>query len=100
MSMYRHGDVMIASIKKLPSGCERKPHVILARGEVTGHSHRIEPNSSAVLFESGNETFLQVTESGANVIHEEHKPIELPPGLYRVWRQREYSPREIRVIRD
>jgi hypothetical protein len=34
------------------------------------------------------------------IIHEEHSPIPLARGFYRVWRQREYSPQEIRVVRD
>jgi hypothetical protein len=34
------------------------------------------------------------------VVHEEHRPITLTSGYYRVWRQREYSPEEIRVVRD
>ena len=35
-----------------------------------------------------------------SVVHEEHATITLSSGYYRVWRQREYSPEEIRVIRD
>jgi hypothetical protein len=34
------------------------------------------------------------------VIHEEHAPIPLPTGYYQVWRQREYTPQEIRIVRD
>jgi hypothetical protein len=36
----------------------------------------------------------------ATLTHEEHAPVTLTTGYYRVWRQREYSPEEIRVVRD
>jgi hypothetical protein len=41
-----------------------------------------------------------VLADSATVTHEEHGPITLPRGTYRVWRQREYSPEAIRVVRD
>jgi hypothetical protein len=34
------------------------------------------------------------------VIHEEHQPITLEPGIYRVWQQREYTPEAIRRVVD
>jgi len=34
------------------------------------------------------------------VVHEEHGPISLEPGTYRVWIQREYSPEAIRRVLD
>ena len=98
--LYRHGDVLIQKEKALPKTKRKLQHVILAHGEVTGHSHRIEPLHSANLYETPDGLFLEVAVSGATVVHEEHHPIELPHGYYRVWRQREYSPEEIRIIRD
>ena len=98
--LYRHGDVLIAPVDEIPQTRRKLQHTILAHGEVTGHSHRIEDNKSADLFESPTELFLHVKAKEATVIHEEHAPIVLPQGYYRVWRQREYSPEEIRIIRD
>jgi hypothetical protein len=66
---------------------------------VTGHTHRVEPRDAAELFESAGMLFLRVR-APARVVHEEHAPIALDPGTYRVWRQREYSPAEIRTIQD
>lgn len=31
-------------------------------------------------------------QTGATLVHEEHRAIEIPQGFYRVWRQREYRP--------
>ena len=98
--MFRHGDVLIQRLRSRKlKGARRLPHLILAHGEVTGHTHRVQPESAAELYESDGELVLCVR-SEATVVHEEHKPITLPPGTYRVWRQREYTPEEIRTIRD
>jgi hypothetical protein len=44
--------------------------------------------------------YLRVTAPTATLIHQEHGPVVLPQSDYRVWRQREYSPKEIRIVRD
>jgi hypothetical protein len=43
--------------------------------------------------------FLRIV-STSLLTHEEHRAIPLPPGLYRVARQREYSPDVIRHVAD
>ena len=96
----RHGDVMIESSDSIPFRNRKLKHLILAHGEITGHSHRIKERDAAFLFETPKGLYLRVTSEHATVIHEEHHDIVLPKGDYRVWRQREYSPEEIRVIRD
>ena len=97
---YRHGDVLIEEVDHLPTRREKLQHTILAHGEVTGHCHRIKEFDDADLYESPNGLFLHVRGTAVSVIHEEHMPITLATGFYRVWRQREYSPKEIRVVRD
>src|SRR5438105_2504738 len=97
--MWRHGDVMIATVNQFPKQVRRNPSTILVRGEITGHCHRIEDPNSAILWQGSNESFIEVIAESARLIHEEHRPITLPKGLYRVWQQREYTPRAIlRVI--
>lgn len=98
--MWRHGDVMIAKVEKLPEGAKPKHGNVLVRGEVTGHSHRIQDVGSAELYEADGQLFLHVGEAGARLVHEEHKPIALPAGYYRIWQQREYTPEAIRRVRD
>ena len=39
-------------------------------------------------------------ETGGRLMHEEHAPITLPKGWYRVIRQREYVPGAVRVVAD
>ena len=102
----RQGDVLILSVNELPSNIEsvvRETNaVVLAHGEATGHAHAIR-NERAALFRDPKlmAVFLQV--SGDDTValeHEEHDTVHLPPGNYRVIRQREYSPEAIRNVAD
>lgn len=98
--MWRHGDVLIAGVEKIPSNAKRRPDVVLARGEQTGHMHRIEYPDTAELWELNGQLYIKVITDTARIVHEEHKPITIPQGLYRVWQQREYSPEKIRPVYD
>ncbi len=98
--MYRHGDVFLDTTDKIPSAARRLPHCVLAEGEATGHRHEILQEHAAELFEHGNERFLSVICQEASLVHPEHATIALPRGIYRVWFQREYSPKEIRRVVD
>jgi hypothetical protein len=100
MALYRHGDLLVSRVDGLPRNARRLQHLVLAQGELTGHSHRITERDAAMLYETGSDLFLDVTGGVATLVHQEHGPIELPTGVYHVWRQREYTPAEIRVVRD
>ena len=100
MALYRHGDLLVQNIEEIPAEVRPVNHLVLAEGELTGHSHRIAEKDAARLYQSDSALYLRVTETLATLIHQEHGPIQLPQGIYRVWRQREYSPQEIRVVRD
>lgn len=102
----RQGDVLIERIAALPSALKKIPRengrVVLAHGEVTGHAHAIA-DEHADLFQSEQEagvTFLEVRDAVAALTHDEHSTIQLAPGKYRVVRQREYTPTEIRSVAD
>lgn len=97
---YRHGDVIVQQVRKLPEMRRKLSHTILAHGEITGHCHRIQQGNAGALYETSEGLFLEVTGDTATLVHEEHASISLTKGVYRVWRQREYSPEEIRTIRD
>lgn len=98
--LYRQGDIFIAATRAVPRGAEPRPHCVLAEGEVTGHSHRVEDPATARLYRHSTSLYLDVFADRATVVHDEHGPITLPRGTYRVWRQREYSPEAIRTVRD
>jgi hypothetical protein len=90
---FRQGDVLLVAVDAIPETAVRQPRrgrLVLAEGEATGHAHAIaEPDARE--FRVGDERFVLVR-SAAQVIHEEHATIELPPGAYRVVIQREYRP--------
>ncbi len=98
--MYRHGDLLVAPVNQIPRGARKLQHLVLAEGELTGHSHRIAEAEAATLFRDQDSLYLRVTGPHATLVHQEHGPIQLPRGSYRVWRQREYSPQSIRIVRD
>ena len=107
--IYRQGDVLLTLVAKLPEGAKDiTPHerIVLAFGEATGHAHAVaeprtkdQPKGRARLWDAGAERYLQVLEKTA-LRHEEHAPVPLAPGIYRVTTQREYSPEEIRRVSD
>jgi len=98
--MWRHGDIIIAAIPAIPKGARQRASTVLAKGELTGHSHRIEDSETGRLWDHRTEMFLEVTAPSARLVHQEHKPITLPQGTYRCWFQREYTPESIRRVID
>lgn len=100
---FRQGDVLLERVNSLPQGvtpvAREGGRIVLAHGEVTGHAHAIK-NRVAKFYQAGNgERFLEVPQA-CSVTHEEHGAIPLEPGIYRVKRQREYSPEAIRNVAD
>ncbi len=49
--LWRQGDIFIQSAGGVPRGAVRRAEPMLAEGELTGHQHRIEDSSNAVVFE-------------------------------------------------
>jgi hypothetical protein len=98
--LWRQGDVFMASVASVPKAANPRPHCVLAEGEATGHNHRVADPAAARLYADSASLYLKIVADSATVVHQEHGPITLPRGIYRVWRQREYSPEAIRTIRD
>lgn len=113
MKLYRQGDVLISQVAQLPEAAQpvensTSPKIVLAWGEVTGHHHRIENDGDVAEAQEFTmkdaagavRRFLKVFDLGATVKHEEHAAIALPPGLYEITQQREYTPEAIRNVAD
>ena len=66
----------------------------LAEGEVTGHAH-VATSPTAVVYGEGVNRLLEAPD-GTPIKHEEHKEFKLPPGNWKVTRQREVDPEEER----
>ncbi|MBN2563817.1 MAG: hypothetical protein JXQ75_23125 [Phycisphaerae bacterium] len=98
--MWRQGDVFIDRVQSIPRSAKVRPNLTLAEGEITGHAHRVADSSTATLYADEDDLYLEVTADTAVITHEEHGSVTLDRGAYRVWRQREYTPEEIRTVRD
>lgn len=102
MMQFRQGDVLLIRVRSIPKSAQRQAvtdHIILAHGEVTGHAHTIDARHAIASLDEGGVMFLTVEEL-TEVRHNEHSPLTLEPGSYRVVRQREYSPAAIRNVAD
>ncbi len=92
-AQFRQGDVFLIEIERLPEDASEEIHserIVLAYGEATGHSHSVS-NMDAKLYHSAGERYL-VVEAAAKLVHEEHEAIALAGGVYKVVRQREFTP--------
>ncbi len=102
---WRQGDIYFVKLDREPELDEAKPikSGIIARGEETGHMHRVSSSSlaeGAALFASGGSMFLRTADSGATIVHDEHGPIQLPKGTYAVVNQKEFDGLEWRAVLD
>ena len=102
--MVRQGDVFIELVADLPANLKPQPRehgkIVLAHGEVTGHSHAIAAHEHEAWLDDAGVTYLEVREAMALLEHQEHDTIKLPVGKYRVTRQREYAPEAPRNVAD
>ncbi len=111
--LFAQGDLLLEEVGNIePSGtrlgCEHDGVFVLAEGELTGHRHVVRDN---VLFfrddglarDMPSDLYIghvKVEGPAARVEHQEHAPITLPRGTYRVRRQREMQPRDVRLVAD
>lgn len=97
---FQQGDVTIKPVESIPEGAEPIKTRVLREGEATGHAH-VATGEGVQLFMRGDTLYMRVP-AGTEVVHEEHKPINVPPGLYEIGAVREYDhfAEESRVILD
>lgn len=104
MIQLQQGDVCFERAS-LPRGAKRVEQegrrVIVAEGEATGHAHAIPKAEHIALYEHNGTLYLDLAKEGT-VVHEEHKPITLPPGTYEIGIVKEVDPfsEEVRNVAD
>lgn len=87
MNYYRHGDLGITPIKKIPKGIEKiykGRKFTLAEGEATGHHHVLTatPKTKFEILKDNEGNLILHLEKTAKLTHQEHKEITIEPGLY------------------
>jgi hypothetical protein len=116
--MYRQGDVLVEAMERLPERLTTEDR-LLVRGEGRNHGHFIRGERVEIFVAEDGEiapggglvTQYLHLENGATLEHllidsgkwtAEHSPILIPPGRYRVIKQREFNPysKAIRAVRD
>jgi hypothetical protein len=101
--MIVQGDVFFTKVRAIPQRARRVSRsergYIIAEGEATGHAHIIKDNVE--LYENDGVLFIKTSKT-VEVRHEEHLPVTLNPGIWKVGIVREYDPflEEIRIVRD
>ena len=113
LSIIRHGEVILKSVDKIPSGAvlkEETHKAIIAHSE-TGHHHVLEVRdkvdmSKFKIFTLKGETYIEVPEV-AELWHQKtgehvHTPHKVKPSAYKVVIKREfdYFSGAIRAVRD
>lgn len=103
MNMLRQGDVLFIKVKEAPASeaaaIEREAgRIVVAKGEVTGHAHTIT-TPDVVMYEHQSIRWL-VAPHEFVLEHQEHSPLTIAPGIWRVAYQREYDPQAIRRVMD
>jgi hypothetical protein len=111
--LYAQGDLLVERVDELqPSGQLAPTNAdgafVLAEGELTGHSHTIfgqvtmfRDDSLARDIPGGLYVgHVTIDQPSARVQHQEHAPLDLPKGTYRVRRQRELEPKDARIVAD
>lgn len=117
-SQYRQGDVLLIPISAddvpetaAPLGRENGK-AVLAHGEVTGHHHAVLDREAELVGVAAEGEQLVTADEAAELYllvhgtdpveltHQEHATITVEPGAYKVIRQREYAPEEVRRVAD
>lgn len=87
-NIHVHGDVILERIDKLPNKkLKKKKNLIVREGEFSGHAHRL---SGGTILLDREQMFLEIVEK-TKISHEEHKTIEIEPGIYKVRDEVEYD---------
>lgn len=101
-NLYRHGDLLIRRISELPTNIRPTNTTVLAEGEVTGHKHRLVGGQAQVFENEQSQKYFTVSQSPAELVHEEHNKIVIEEGTYVVVQEREFNPFEeaVRQVTD
>lgn len=101
----RQGDILferddLTWQNKSPEDATIQDDGVVAKGEVTGHMHRISDGTKATLMIAAAMAYVRSISEDAEVVHDEHNSVVLPTGNWNVVRQKEYTPRGWVLVDD
>ena len=111
LTMCAQGDIFLERVAEPPTDageCSEPKCIILAHGELSGHSHAVRgrvrlAHDSARARDIPDGLYLghlDVIAEPAELTHQQHATVTLRPGTYRVRRQRRLEPADAEIIRD
>lgn len=104
-AQFRQGDVSLEAVESLPADVTELKRdaggaLTVMLGEATGHHHHFRESHVQLFVTPRKERFLRVVKTSL-LRHEEHDPIKVPPGVYRLPTQTEWTDAdEPRVVED
>ena len=103
--MIRQGDILLIPADTMIGTPVPLEHgrVVLAHGEATGHTHSISARDDITLvtLEQAGELRMWLTlDAPAELEHQEHDTLTVPPGTWEIRRQREYRRGELQRVAD
>ena len=111
---YRQGYILLERIYEIPKQImnhqqqqqqQTQDNYIIAHGE-SGNQHRMSKH--VLIFENPEnkeERYVQVLSQNTDLLHQEHKSIHIPQGIYKIRREREYNAfesaiRQVQEVQD
>lgn len=87
------GDILFTRVEALPGKAKRQKSRVIAEGEATGHHHELMVGE---MYRLDDKVFVvipdDVPDGSTVVVHPEHGPLILSPGVYEVDYQIEVDP--------
>ena len=89
--MYRHGDVLLKPVLKIPATARLCKDRVIALGLSTGHAHRFKESDVKVYVLLDGSKFVRQPLTRAHLVHDEHDTLIIPRGVYQVIIQQEFD---------
>ena len=94
--IYRHGDLLIRQVKKIPESATQLSTNIVAHGE-NGHSHKL--HGSHQVYEIPDKQILFEAKQDLSLKHQQHDTLKISKGNYVILHEREHDPFNIVEIK-
>lgn len=99
---YRHGEVLLVKIEKLPEGLTASKEKVFMVGS-HGNNHSID-NGTIYFKKDGDFVFGYLKAKNTNLIHPEHKDksgkASIEDGFYKLIKQQEFTPEGLVPVID